>query len=318
MAFFCVEMLEIALELAVDDPAYEDMASKFFEHYLAITSAINTIDGTGLWDEAEGFYYDHLHLDGKMTPLHVRSMVGLVPLFAVGLLSKGRLDALPNFRRRVEWVARHMPRASAHLELPGARPDAGDDFYLLSIPSKDRLLRLMKYVLDESEFLSPYGVRSLSRIHAERPFVVHVDGREHRVEYVPAEADSGLFGGNSNWRGPVWFPLNFLLVESLERYGAFYGDDCQVECPTGSGNMVTLTEAADEIARRLTRLFLPDESGRRPCHGDEPRYADDPHWKNLVLFYEFFHGDNGRGCGSNHQTGWTALVATLLRDRHGA
>ncbi|OJW19944.1 MAG: glucosidase [Planctomycetales bacterium 71-10] len=318
MAFFCVEMLEIALELAVDDPAYEDMASKFFEHYLAITSAINTIDGTGLWDEAEGFYYDHLHLDGKMTPLHVRSMVGLVPLFAVGLLSRERLEALPNFRRRVEWVARHMPKASAHLELPGSRPDAGDDFYLLSIPSKDRLLRLMKYVLDESEFLSPYGVRSLSRVHAESPFVVHADGREHRVEYVPAEADSGLFGGNSNWRGPVWFPLNFLLVESLERYGAFYGDDCRVECPTGSGNMVTLTEAADEIARRLTRLFLPDEAGRRPCHGDEPRYADDPHWKDLVLFYEFFHGDTGRGCGSNHQTGWTALVATLLRDRHGA
>ncbi|WP_165075869.1 MGH1-like glycoside hydrolase domain-containing protein [Paludisphaera rhizosphaerae] len=318
MAFFCVEMLEIALELAADDPAYEDMASKFFEHYLAITSAINTIDGTGLWDEADGFYYDHLHLDGKMKPLHVRSMVGLIPLFAVGLLSQERLDALPNFRRRVEWVARHMPRASAHLELPGARPDAGDDFYLLSIPSQDRLKRLMTYVLDEAEFLSPYGVRSLSRVHAEKPFVIHAGGGEHRVEYVPAEADGGLFGGNSNWRGPVWFPLNFLLVESLERYGAFYGDACKVECPTGSGNFVTLTEAADEIARRLTRIFLPDAQGNRPCHGGDPRYADDPHWKDLVLFYEFFHGDTGRGCGANHQTGWTALAATLLRDRHGA
>ncbi|WP_165246843.1 MGH1-like glycoside hydrolase domain-containing protein [Paludisphaera soli] len=318
MAFFCVEMLEMALELARDDPAYEDMASKFFEHYLAITSAINTIDGTGLWDEAEGFYYDHLHLDGKMTPLHVRSMVGLIPLFAVGLLSRETLDALPNFRRRVEWVAKNMPRASAHLELPGSRPDPGDDHYLLSIPSKDRLLRLMKYVLDEGEFLSDYGVRSLSRVHAEKPFVIRVGEAEHRVEYVPAEADSGLFGGNSNWRGPVWFPLNFLLVESLERYGAFYGDACQVECPTGSGNWVTLTEAADEIARRLTRLFLPDEDGRRPCHGDDPRYAQDPNWKDLVLFYEFFHGDTGRGCGANHQTGWTALAATLLRDRHGA
>jgi hypothetical protein len=315
MAHFCAEMLVIALELAMDDPAYVDMASKFFEHYVAITDALNRLDGTGLWDDEDGFYYDHLKLDGHMLPLKVRSMVGLIPLFAVELISREALEKLPSFRRRLSWFVRHRPDVLGHLDLPG--PDAPLDRpnYLLTLPSRARLERLLRYLFDESEFLSPFGVRSLSRFHGEHPYVFHAAGEDHVVAYVPGEADSGLFGGNSNWRGPVWFPVNFLLVEALRRYGAYYGAELKVECPTGSGRWRTLSEAADEIAARLTRLFLPDASGRRPAHGDERRYADDPHWRDLVLFYEYYHGDSGRGCGASHQTGWSALVASLLRDR---
>jgi hypothetical protein len=315
MAFFCAEMLVMALELAREDRAYEDMASKFFEHYVAITDAINTIDGTGLWDEQDGFYYDHLHLEGRMIPLRLRSMVGLVPLFAVELLSRETLERLPEFRRRLGWFVRHRADILSHLDLPGDVDSLDRPTYLLSIPSRQRLERLVRYVFDEKEFLSPFGLRSLSRAHADQPFLFH-DGRdEHRVVYVPGEADSTLFGGNSNWRGPVWFPVNFLLIESLRRYHAYFGDDFQVECPAGSGRRRTLGEAADEIAGRLARLFLPDEAGRRPCHGQARLYADDPSWRELILFYEYFHGDTGRGCGASHQTGWTALVASLLRDR---
>jgi hypothetical protein len=315
MAFFCAEMLAMALELAMDDPTYEDMASKFFEHYVAITDALNTLDGTGLWDDEDGFYYDHLHLDGKLIPLKVRSMVGLVPLFATEVITREHLERLPSFRRRLSWMVRHRPRVLGHLDLPG--PDAPIDRpgYLLTLPSQRQLERLLRYVFDEAEFLSPFGVRSLSRVHAERPYVFRGGHTDHVVAYVSGEADSGLFGGNSNWRGPVWFPVNFLLIEALGRYASHFGDGCRVECPTGSGRWLTLQEAADELAARLLRLFLPDDSGQRPSHGGVRRYADDPHWRDLVLFYEYYDGDTGRGCGASHQTGWSALVASLIRDR---
>jgi hypothetical protein len=309
MAHFAAEMLAIAVELAAHDPAYEDMARKFFEHYLAIVTAINTLDGTGLWDEADGFYYDHLHFDGRMVPLKCRSIVGLVPLFAVETFDRASLERLPAFRRRIEWFARNRPEQTAHLDLPAS---GTRERYLLSAVSRPRLERILRRVLDEQEFLSPYGIRSLSRVHAERPFVFQGGGVEHRVAYVPGEADGGLFGGNSNWRGPIWLPMNFMLIESLRRYAEYYGDSLRVECPTGSGRWCTLAEVADELGRRVASIFLPDATGRRPCHGDEARYAADPAWRELVLFYEYFDGDTGRGCGAAHQTGWSALVANLL------
>jgi hypothetical protein len=314
MAFYCAEMLAIALELALDDAAYEDMASKFLEHYVSICQAINTLDGTGLWDAEDGFYYDHLHLDGKMVPLKVRSMVGLIPLFATKTLSCEVLEKLPAFRRRLGWFVQHRSDVLGHLELPGSREKLDRPLFLLSLPSRERLQQLFIRLFDENEFLSPHGVRSLSRFHDKKPFVCHTHGTDHTVAYVPGEADSGLFGGNSNWRGPVWFPVNYLLIEALRRYHQYYGDDFQVECPTGSGRWLNLAQAADELARRLIALFLPDDHRRRPCHGDDTRYATDPHWRDLVLFYEYYHGDTGRGCGASHQTGWSALVATLLRD----
>jgi hypothetical protein len=313
MAFFCSEMLAIALELAQDDLAYQDMASKFLEHYISITHAINTLDGTGLWEPQDGFYYDHLHLDGQLIPLKVRSMVGLIPLFTVELISREVLERLPAFRRRLEWFVRHRPDVLGHLDLPGSDAPLDRSSYLLSLPSREQLQRILDCVFNESEFLSPFGVRSLSRYHAQHPYRFRVNHHEHTVAYVPGEADSGMFGGNSNWRGPVWFPMNFLLIEALRTYGEYYGDDFRVECPSQSGKWVSLSEAADEICTRLIRLFTPDESGRRPCHGQDARYADDPLWRDLILFYEYYHGDTGRGCGASHQTGWSALVASLLR-----
>ena len=304
----------MSLELAGHDPAYEDMASKLFEHYGAIIDAINTIDVTGLWDEQDGFYYDHLHLEGRMFPLRLRSMVGLIPLFAVEVLSREALERAPGFRRRLGWFIRHRADVLGHLDLPGEADALDRPTYLLSIPSRPRLERLVRYIFDEEEFLSPFGVRSLSRIHDGRPFVFRDGQEEYRVAYVPGEADSELFGGNSNRRGPVWFPVNFLLIESLRRYHAHYGDEFRVECPVGSGRRRTLGEAAAEVAVRLTRLFLADQAGRRPCHGEEDRYVDNPSWRDLILFHEYFHGDTGRGCGASHQTGWTALASTLLCD----
>ncbi|MBZ5638257.1 MAG: glucosidase [Acidobacteriia bacterium] len=314
MAFYAATMLSIALELARADAAYEDMASKFFEHFVEITDAMNSLGGTGLWDEEDGFYYDRLHVDGRDVPLKVRSMVGVIPLFAVEVLESDSLDRLPAFRKRMDWFLSHrrdLARQIAYLEI-GSRH--GHEHRLLAIPSRDRLQRVLRYVLDESEFLSPHGIRSVSRVHKDRPYVFNVNGQEHRVDYVPAESDSGLFGGNSNWRGPVWFPLNFLLIEALERYHHFYGDDFKIECPTGSGRLMSLQEVAREIARRLSSIFLKDSAGRRPAHGEDRRYADDPHFRDLVLFYEYFDGDNGRGAGASHQTGWTALAIKCIEE----
>jgi hypothetical protein len=315
MAFFCITMLAMALELADEDPAYEDVASKFFEHFVAISDAINSLGGTGLWNEEEGFYCDQMLLDGRRIPLRVRSMVGLIPLFAVSALDEDVVfQRLPGFAKRMRWFLRNRQDLARNISFMESPRRPGDTVFLLAIPSRERLVRVLRYVLDESEFLSPYGVRSLSRLHRERPFELPVNGQIHRVEYVPGESRDWLFGGNSNWRGPVWFPMNYLLIEALERYHYFYHDTLEVECPTGSGVMMTLKQVAQELRRRLAALFLPDAGGRRPCHGGEPRFAADPHWKDLLLFYEYFHGDDGRGLGASHQTGWTALVSLILND----
>jgi hypothetical protein len=313
MACYCLTMLAMALELASQDAVYEDVASKFFEHFVAIADAINTLGGTGLWDEQDGFYYDQLHVDGSATRLRLRSIVGVIPLFAVEVLEDDVLQRLPGFRKRMLWFLEHRQDLAQHIAyLERSRPSGEPHGHrLLAIPSRQRLGRVLRYVLDESELLSPFGVRSLSRYHKDRPFLCH----DNRVAYVPGDSDSDMFGGNSNWRGPIWFPVNFLLIEALERYHHFYGDEFQVECPTGSGRLVNLLEVSREIAARLVRLFLPDDEGRRPYLGAAAPWDTDPHWRDLVLFYEFFHGDNGRGLGASHQTGWTALVARLLEDQ---
>ncbi len=316
MAFFCSTMLAISLELASEDPSYEDIASKFFEHFVAIADAMNTLGGSGLWDETDGFYYDQLRMGDHGQPMRIRSVVGIIPLFAAEILDPQTLDKLPGFKHRMSWFLKNrkdLARQITICEKDPAAVDAKRSRLLLAIPSKERLQRVLQRVLDESEFLSDYGLRALSRVHAGDPFVFRTDGQELRVDYVPGESNTGMFGGNSNWRGPIWFPVNYLLVEALERYHHFYGDDFKVECPTGSGIWMTLKEVATELSRRMSNLFLPDAEGRRPCHGDDPRYRDDPHWKDLVLFYEYFHGDTGRGCGASHQTGWTALVLRLLK-----
>ncbi len=311
MAFYSATMLSIALELAQFDRAYEDMASKFFEHFVAIVDAMNTFGGTGLWDEVDGFYYDQLHVHGNPIPLRTRSMVGVIPLFAVGVLEDEVINHLPGFKKRLEWFLENRRDLSAHISyLEHDHEDCGRR--LLAVPSRERLERVLRYVLDEKEFLSPHGVRSLSRVHLEHPFVLDVEGVEHRVAYTPGDSDSWLFGGNSNWRGPVWFPLNYLLVEALERYHHFYGDGLRVECPAGSGRLMNLDQVAGEIAARLSNIFLPRADGSRPCHGDDRRYATDPNFRDLLLFNEYFNGDDGRGVGATHQTGWTALVVGCL------
>lgn len=313
MAFYSTTMLAMALELAVEDPAYEDVASKFFEHFVSIADAMNCLGGTGLWDDKDGFYYDQLHTNGDTVRLQIRSIVGIIPLFAVEVLDDELLHKLPAFNKRMEWFLKHrqdLARQVSYLELE--RDGSTRIHRLLAIPSHDRLERVLSYVLDETEFLAPYGVRAMSRFHKEHPYVFQAEGEELRVAYNPAESTSWMFGGNSNWRGPLWFPVNYLLIEALERYHHFYGDSFQVEYPTGSGKRLNLQQVAAELAHRLVGLFLPDEQGRRPCHGDDARFATDPHWRDLVLFHEYFHGDNGRGLGASHQTGWTALVARLL------
>jgi hypothetical protein len=313
MAFYAATMMSMAMELARHDATYEDVASKFFEHFVQIVDAMNGLGGSGLWDEQDGFYYDRIHFGGDVVPLRSRSLVGVVPLFAVEIIENDLVEHLPGFKKRMEWFVKNRSDLSHHIsylghshegEIPGHR--------LLAVPSKDRLVRVLRYLLDENEFLSPFGVRSLSRVHADSPYVFRADGQEYRVDYVPGDSMTGLFGGNSNWRGPIWFPLNFLLIEALERYHHFYRDTLKVECPTGSGRYMTLRDVADELATRLCRIFLPGPDGRRPCHGGDPRFANEPAWRDLVLFYEYFHGETGRGLGASHQTGWTALAATCL------
>ncbi|MBX3180936.1 MAG: glucosidase [Candidatus Hydrogenedentes bacterium] len=318
MAFYCSTMLAMSLELAWKNPAYEDIASKFFEHFVHIVDAMNHLGENGLWDEEDGFYYDQVYAGGHATPIRVRSLVGLIPLLTVEVLKGEQIENLHGFRKRLDWFLnnrRDLHRTTTYLERR-TRPD-GKRWELLAIPTRDRLLRILAYMLDENEFLSPYGIRSLSRVHEKAPFTYTdpASGNSWTVAYVPGESDSGMFGGNSNWRGPIWFPLNYLLIEALERYHYFYGDDLKVECPTGSGNYMNLLEVAREVASRLIRLFKPDATGARPAHGGDRRYAEDPHWKDLILFYEYFHGETGEGLGASHQTGWTALV-TRLMTRH--
>ena len=309
MAFFCLTMLAIAMELSEENPVYEGVASKFFEHFVAIAEAMNTLGGTGLWDDGDGFYYDRLEADGKSIWTSVRSLVGLIPLLAVEVLEDETIARLPAFTKRMKWFLDHRPDLSRKI----AYAECGDSGRrLLAVPSKERLQRVLRYVLDEKEFLSPYGIRSLSRYHAEHPFVTEIDGRDLRVDYEPAESKTSMFGGNSNWRGPIWFPLNFLIIESLERYHHFYGDAFKVECPTGSGQWKTLQEAAKEISTRLIRIFLPGDGGTRPFRGSAWPFTSDPRWDSLLHFNEYFDGDTGRGLGADHQTGWTALVAVMM------
>ena len=313
MAMYSLNLMAIAMELAREDPAYEGVASKFWEHFLYIARAINHLgdDYAGMWDRDDAFFYDMLHThDGVHTPLKVRSMVGLIPLFAVETMEPALIAQLPSFARRMQWFIQNRPdftQNAASMSAPGK-----GERRLLSVASPNQLRLILKRMLDENEFLSPFGIRSVSRAHKDRAFVIRLDG-EHSVGYEPGEGQTGLFGGNSNWRGPVWFPLNYLLIESLQRFHHYLGDDYKIECPTGSGQMMTLWEVAGEISRRLSRLFLRDENGQRAAHGGNELFRADPHWRDLVLFYEYFHGDTGAGLGASHQTGWTALVAKLLQ-----
>jgi hypothetical protein len=314
MAFYCATMLGMALELAHDHgqihTAYEDMASKFLEHFVQIADAMNSLGGTGLWDETDGFYYDQLQVDHTGVPLRTRSMVGLLPLIAVEVLDEDLVRSLPGFHRRLAWFLKHRQDLSRHI----THCESDDCNRLIAIPSRDRLERVLRYLLDENEFLSPFGIRSLSKYHEKHPYEFAAGGEVHRVQYVPGESNAGLFGGNSNWRGPIWFPVNYLLIEALERYHHFYGDDFKCECPTGSGKWLTLHEVSRELSCRLAAIFLPDKNGRRPCHGDDRRWAEDPHWRDLLLFNEYFHAETGKGLGANHQTGWTALVIRHMED----
>jgi hypothetical protein len=314
MGMYCLNLLAIAMELAEDDPAYEDVASKFWEHFLYIADAINHLgaDGEGMWSEADGFFYDVLHMpDGRHMPLAIRSIVGLIPLFAVETLESKFVNRLPGFKRRMEWFLENRPdltRNVACMKTPGSH-----ERRLLSIVDGNQLRRVLRFMLDENEFLSPYGIRALSRIHKDNPYILPVNGSRYTVAYEPAESTTGLFGGNSNWRGPIWFPINFLLIESLQKMHHYLGKDYKVECPTGSGVYMNLWEVAAELSHRLTHIFLRNDSGMRPVHGDDARYQSDPNWRDLVLFYEYFHGDNGSGVGASHQTGWTGIVAKLMQ-----
>jgi hypothetical protein len=316
MASYCLTMLSMALELAIHDSVYEDIASKFFEHFVTISHAINTFGGCGLWDEEDGFYYDQISLsNGGNVPVKIRSIVGLMPLMAVVVAPAGMVGKLPAFKKRLDWFVRHRPELAMHLS-EIAHPDSNfSTTRMLAIPSRDQLISMLKYMLDENEFLSPYGIRSISRYHKDHPYILNWEHEDMRVDYTPGDSVTGLFGGNSNWRGPIWFPINYLLVEALDRYHHFYGDSLKVECPTGSGIMMNLAEVALELKKRLGSIFLPDKDGVRPYARSLGAYSNDPLWRDHLLFNEYFHGDNGRGLGANHQTGWTALVADFIRDQ---
>jgi hypothetical protein len=318
MGSYCLSMLKIALELAKENPVYQDVATKFFEHFLRIAHAMTQEGGHGrsLWDEEDGFFYDALHLpDGKITPLKVRSLVGLLPLFAVDTLEPDLLAQVPDFDRRIEWFYNNRPHLSGNL---ACIHTAGiGRRRLLSILTRDRLVRVLEKMLDENEFLSDYGIRSVSKYHKDNPYTFHVDGQVHTISYQPAESESGLFGGNSNWRGPIWFPMNYLIIESLQKFHHYFGDDLKVECPTGSGRMRTLWEVATELSIRLMRLFMRNGDAERPIYGGLEIFQNDPHWSDLILFNEYFHGDNGAGLGASHQTGWTGLVAKLIQQSGG-
>ncbi|MDF1751244.1 MAG: glucosidase [Verrucomicrobiales bacterium] len=320
MASYCLLMLSMSLELAKHRPAYEDIASKFFEHFVNITDAINALGGDGLWDDEDGFYYDQLIIDHKNPiPLKVRSLVGLLPLIAVTVLDQETIDSLPGFKKRMDWFLKNRKELAKYVSYcdKGVDSEGGSSLRLLAIPSKKRLRRCLEKLVNEDEFLSPFGIRSLSKIHLEKPFLFKHQNEEYGVSYVPGESDDWMFGGNSNWRGPVWFPVNYLIVEALERYHHFYGDDFKIEAPAGSGNELALDQVADLISERLISIFQKDEAGYRPCFGDgvAKRYSENPTWQNLMLFHEYFHAETGEGLGASHQTGWTSLVVRLIRER---
>jgi hypothetical protein len=311
---FSLNMLELALELATHDPTYGEMVFKFVEHFYYIAAGMNRSGADSMWDEEDGFYYDLLRLpNGGSTRLKVRSMVGLLPLCATTVIEQEQRERVPKTMNAIKERLRRMPELSATMH------PVGPDHYgvagrtVLALVSPERLRRILSKMLDENEFLSPYGIRALSRFLQDHPYIFHVDGQEHRVDYLPGESDSGMFGGNSNWRGPIWMPVNVMLIRALLNFYAYYGDTFKIECPTGSGKMMNLFEVAKEIADRLTRIFLRDASGRRPVYGGTETFQADPHWRDLILFYEYFHGDNGAGLGASHQTGWTGVVAKLIQ-----
>jgi len=317
MAMYSLNMLRIAIELAQEDDAYQDIATKFFEHFLMIGGAMTNLGGEGLslWDDTDNFFYDWLVMsDGEATPLRVRSLVGLIPMFAVEVADMASLKNLPSFARQRDWFLRYRPKLAALVSrwnTPGA-----DDRRLIAIMRAFRATKLLERILDKNEFLSDYGIRSLSRYHLEHPYVFETGDFRAEVKYVPAESDSDLFGGNSNWRGPIWMPINYLIIESLNKFHEFYGDDFRVECPVGSARMLSLKEIADELRSRLINIFRRDEKGRRPVFGTYEKMQTDPHFRDHILFHEYFDGDNGRGLGASHQTGWSALVANMIAELH--
>jgi len=314
MALFTQNMLELAVELTAHDSTYEDLVSKFVEHFLYIAAAMNKPGQDGMWDEEDGFYYDLLRLpDGSGTRLKVRSMVGLLPLCATTVIEKWQRGRVPQAMTALLARFRQMPELleSVHPTGPGHLGVA--ERGILALVNPERLRRILSKMLDENEFLSPYGIRSLSKFHEQHPYVFHAAGQEYRVGYLPAESNTGMFGGNSNWRGPVWMPVNALLIRALLNFYMYYGDNFKIECPTGSGRIMNLFEVAREISDRLTGIFLRDGRGRRPVYGGTEKFQNDPHWRDHILFYEYFHGDNGAGLGASHQTGWTGLVAKLIQ-----
>lgn len=314
MAFATLGMLRLALEIAEARPAYQDIATKFYEHFLSIAGAMNAADHS-LWDEEDGFFYDVLHApDGNVVPLRVRSLVGLISLIGVEVIEPDLLAANPQFRQRMHWFSKHRPhlaRNVASVERPGV-----GERVLMSVLDERKLRAVLGYLLDPDEFLSPYGIRSLSKYHQQHPFQVSIGGSDFEISYEPGESETPMFGGNSNWRGPIWFPINYLIIEALREYHAYYGDDFKVEFPTGSGTQATLRQIADDLARRLVSLFMPGDGGRRPFHGSRTRLVDDPEWREQILFHEYFNAESGEGLGASHQTGWTGLVATLIDELH--
>lgn len=320
MAFYCLLMLKIALELAKKEPVYQDSASKFFEHFLRIARAMTDEyrESMGLWNEQDGFFYDVLHCpSGSLVPVKVRSLVGLIPLLAVETLDHDLLETMPDFKRRLNWFFENRIYLRDRGDVACVKSPGTESRRLLSLVNRDRLVRVLRYMLDENEFLSPYGIRSLSKFHQNNPYVFNLDGQSHSINYQPAESESLLFGGNSNWRGPVWFPVNYLLIESLQKFHYYYSDSLMVECPTNSGKMMTLDQVAKYLSSRLISLFLRNSEGKRPIYGEIGRFQQDPEWRDLILFNEYFHGDNGAGLGASHQTGWTGLVAKLIQQSGG-
>jgi len=314
MALFSQNMLELAVELAAHDPTYEDMVAKFVEHFSFIALGMNRPGAEGMWDEEDGFYYDVLRLpDGRSTRLKVRSMVGLLPLAASTVIEKWQRDRVPRVTAAIQERLRRVPELAAAMHATGAGHFGVAERGLLALVNQDRLRRILSKMLDENEFLGPHGIRALSKFHERHPYTFNVDGQQHRVDYLPAESNNGMFGGNSNWRGPVWMPVNVILIRALLNYFTYYGDSFKVECPTGSGRMMNLFEVAKDIANRLAGIFLKDASGRRPVYGGTKTFQEDPHWRDYLLFYEYFHGDNGAGLGASHQTGWTGAVASLIQ-----
>jgi hypothetical protein len=313
VSLFCQNMLEISMELASHDSFFEDMATKFAEHFLWIAHAMNHVGTDGMWDEEDGFYYDVLRLpDGSATRLKVRSIVGLLPLCATTVIEPWQRERVPGVTRVLKERLRRRPELFQSIHPTGPGHLGYGDRGIVALVNPERLRRILTRMLDENEFLSPYGIRALSRYHAEHPYVFNAGGQQHRVNYLPAESDTGMFGGNSNWRGPIWMPVNALLIRALLSFYSYYGDNFKIECPTGSGNLMNLFEVAREVGNRLTRIFLQDKSGRRPVYGATEKFQTDPHWKDYILFYEYFHGDNGAGLGASHQTGWTGVVAKLI------